>query len=99
MIVVSLSAYVNVSIENIAGFSEKLYSDIDAIIGEDEGGVGGCEFSSRHFDWFIETATSLLARCCAGRGSLAAQRCSDSRCTAGFVRELLAGPTDVLVLK
>ena len=28
----------------------RAYSDVDAVIGEDEGGVGGCELGSRHCD-------------------------------------------------
>lgn len=26
------------------------YGDLNTVIGEDEGGVGGCQLSGRHFD-------------------------------------------------
>jgi hypothetical protein len=34
------------------------YSDIDTVIGEDEGGVTGCEFGGRHLDC-LETVSVL----------------------------------------
>lgn len=39
------------------------YSDLDAIIGEDEGCVGGRELGGRHFCCSAETETGVLCRC------------------------------------
>ena len=48
MMVWSLSAWSRISFRYRVVQDKEPYSDIDTIIGEDEGGVGGSELSVRH---------------------------------------------------
>ena len=38
----------------------RAYSDVDAVIGEDEGRVGRCEFVLRHCDWWSSVVEDVI---------------------------------------